>query len=71
MYIKNSSTEYVSATFTTTDSNVRKGSWVHLVIVNDFAEFRCYVDGEHVGSIAQSFDTDIAAVQSVNAITVG
>ena len=71
LYIKNSSTEYVSATFTTTGSNVRKGSWVHLVIVHDSGEFRCYVDGEHVGSIAQSFDTDIAAVQSASAIAVG
>ena len=51
--------------------DVRREEWVHLVIVQDTDELRCYINGELAQTLDETFTSDIAAMQSVNRLTVG
>ena len=85
LYIKNAAGVIARPKFNGKDadgyrlSDVRRNGWVHLVIVDDGANFYCYIDGELTETLAHEsqttskakFDYDIADVQSVNTLTVG
>ena len=53
--------------------DVRRGGWVHMVIVNEGNEYRCYIDGVLVKTVIDSkgFEADIEAMQSVNRLMFG
>ena len=52
-------------------SDVRREGWVHLVVVHDTDEFRCYIDGVLTETIAGTFVPDIGIMQSENLLILG
>ena len=69
LYIRKDDETLSKPKFTLSDA--RREGWVHVVIVHDETEYRCYIDGELTETVTETYSYDINKVQADNELSLG